>query len=184
MSHVAVRIVADWLEHATYGVNAQVADVPLLSGDADPASLTIYDETQDKWVSRRRVPDAADATASISFPCVICVLSDLTFGGGAGTVSDSGVIAEGTATVLIQVYNRDEDTANGIRDVMYWQRAIRGSLSLLENAAETNRTQLNTRIMRSQAIRQPPIPPELGDLVLLGSTLYTATVWESTPATF
>lgn len=57
----AVRIVADWLNDATYGVNAALASVPADGDVADAASVTVYDETRDPEIARQQIPDLLPA---------------------------------------------------------------------------------------------------------------------------
>lgn len=57
----SVRVVADWLAHATYGVNAQLATVPCDTGVTAAATVTIYDETRHPEVARGQLPDALPA---------------------------------------------------------------------------------------------------------------------------
>lgn len=51
----AIRQTADWLAHASTGVNALLASVPKDVTDTVPANVTIYDETRDAWVARGQV---------------------------------------------------------------------------------------------------------------------------------
>jgi len=57
----AVRVVADWLAHATYGVNAQLTTMPRDAGITAAASVTVYDETRHPEVARGQVPDLLPA---------------------------------------------------------------------------------------------------------------------------
>lgn len=65
MIAAAVRQVADWLAHASTGVNALLASVPGDGGDSAPASVTIYDETREPWVARGIVPRAKTGTGPL-----------------------------------------------------------------------------------------------------------------------
>jgi len=54
-----VRAVADWLEDATYGVDAKLAALTLDGGDSLPSGvLTVYDETRDDDAAIDRPPEA------------------------------------------------------------------------------------------------------------------------------
>lgn len=57
----AVRIVADWLGHVTYGVNAGLSAMPKDAGVVTAASITVYDETRHPEVARGQLPDALPA---------------------------------------------------------------------------------------------------------------------------
>jgi len=54
-----VRAVADWLEHASYGVDAHLAALDLDGSDAVPSgALAVYDETRDDDAAIDRPPVA------------------------------------------------------------------------------------------------------------------------------
>ncbi len=61
----AIRQTADWLSHATTGVNALRANVPRDTGEAAPGAVTIYDETREAWVARGQVPRAKTGTGAL-----------------------------------------------------------------------------------------------------------------------
>lgn len=56
-----VRINADWLADATYGVNTLLAGVPRDAGDPQPAAVVVRDGTRDGVVGRRQIPHAASS---------------------------------------------------------------------------------------------------------------------------
>jgi hypothetical protein len=51
----AVRIVADWFQDATNGINTLLLVVPVEAGDV-PDPVTVNDETRHAWVARREIP--------------------------------------------------------------------------------------------------------------------------------
>lgn len=62
------RLVADWLAHVTYGINARLLAMPLVSGVTRAAAVTLFDETRHKEIARGQLPE--------SFPCVAVSLTD------------------------------------------------------------------------------------------------------------
>lgn len=185
MSHAAVRIVADWLEGATNGLNACAAAVPRLGSDEAPPSVTVYDETQDAWVARGLSPDAADATAGITFPmCVVKLLSG-SWEGGKGQAYESGRLADGTVQVVCEIVQEVADTIDGVTDGMYLMRGLRGSLALLDNAPQTDRDAANATIVLHPSTRmeQRKMAVERGDKLIADALIVTYPVFESTPAT-
>lgn len=185
MSHPAVRIVADWLEGVTNGVNACAAAVPRIGADEAPPSLTVYDETQDAWVARGLAPDAADASASIAFPCVVVNLLSASWNAGLGRVYETGRILEGTVQVCCEIIQQNTDTIDGVTDGMYLMRGLRASLCLLDNAIQTDRDIQNTTafIRPSTGMQQVKMDVVRGDKVTVNALVITYPVWESTPAT-
>lgn len=183
MSHVVTRIVADALESATTGVNAISAytDFPRLGSDEQPPDVTVYDETQDPWVMRGLTPDDTDAIAAISFPAVIVTLQGIAWSGR--TIVPGGVMADGVATVAVQLYLRASDTIDGVTDAMYLTRSIHNALILLDSAADSVRTQAGTRLAESTALQQTKMKAERGDLVIASAFLATYPVSETTLAT-
>jgi predicted DNA-binding protein len=60
-----LRMWTDWQGNPTYGVNAQLATVPLDGTDARPTTLVaISDETRNGPTARRRVPDTVPVLMS------------------------------------------------------------------------------------------------------------------------
>lgn len=68
----AVRIVADWLQDATFGVNAVRTTVPKDTGVADFPAVTVLDSTRDGRVARGGVPNLTAA----EFPCLLVTPAD------------------------------------------------------------------------------------------------------------
>ena len=79
-----VRMVADWLEDGTNGVNAQLDLVPRDNGDDQPADVVIVDETRDARPGRGRVPQD-------DVPIVTVALASLTH--MTEVITDDGYMA-------------------------------------------------------------------------------------------
>lgn len=61
-----VRIMADWLDHATYGINAFLPGIPRETGLAQPSNLTVLDSTRNSVVARGEVPPNTTAAALVT----------------------------------------------------------------------------------------------------------------------
>lgn len=185
MSHVVARIVADYLDSVTTGVNALAAlsDFPRLDSDEAPPGVTVYDETRDAWVMRGLSPDAEDELAAIDFPAVVVTVQDINWTGDT-VVPPNNIIADGSATACVQLYLQSADTVDGVTDAMYLTRAIHSALVGLDNATDTVRTLAYTQVKKSTAMQQVKMKAERGDLVVASAFLVTYPVSETTPVTF
>lgn len=185
MSHPAVKIVATWLADVTSGLDACAAAVPRLSGHEAPPSLGIYNEIDHAWVARGLLPDTADATASITYPLAMVRFNGGTWEGGMGTPYDGGRMQEGQIQIVVEIYQQNTDTADGVQDGMYLMRGLRASLGLLDNAPQTSRDEANTTVVihPSVGMQQVKMKPERGDKVIADALVITYPVFESTPAT-
>lgn len=114
-----IRIVADWLEDGTNGVNAQLALVPRDGGDPQPGNVTILDETRDNRPARGRVPE--DGT-----PVVTVAMQGATH--LTETVTDDGFLA---AELVIQYAAKNLDAWKAKRDGNTTLRAVAWSLRKL-----------------------------------------------------
>lgn len=115
----ALRALTDWLNDATYGVNAKLAALDLDSGDSAPAALvTIADETRHPLVARRRPPD----TPSIG----VWLHDKWDLEGEVFTVARD-TVGEGIP-VHIRIATSEAYTDRGIRTLYYYARAVRLSV--------------------------------------------------------
>jgi hypothetical protein len=185
MSHAAVKIVADWLDGATNGLNACAAAVPRMGSDEAPPTVTVYNELEDAWVARGLSPDEADTIAGISFPACAVKIVSATWNAGMGTVYESGRAAIGTVQVAVELLQQNTNTIDAITDGIYLMRGLRASLMLLDNAAQTSRDEQNTTvcIWPSTGMQQMKMDIVRGDTLTVSALVITYPVWESTPAT-
>ena len=125
-----VRIVADWLADASYGVNALRLLVAVDAGDAQPGEVVIGDETRSGRVARGELPKPT-ATASN----LIAVTS------GAGARFEGGVlttIRDGSVPLLIKIGAPNVDTEDGTADGLYLARVVFQSLKVLAEAGHSD----------------------------------------------
>lgn len=121
-----VRIVADWLADATYGVNALRLLVEVDAGDAQPGAVVIGDETRSGRVARGELPKP---TASASNLIAVTSGTGVRFEGGVLTT-----IRDGTVPILIKIGAPNVDTEDGTRDGLYLARVVFQSLKVLAQA--------------------------------------------------
>lgn len=135
MIDVAVRLIAAWLAHETYGVNAMTASLPhsRLGGgeDALPSAVPVYNDADDEGIARALSPKTLPA---------IAVWAD-----SQDPVSEGPRQAEADATIAIGYFTKDSvnDLAQN-RACGYLMRGVRRSLrnyakgSLAEGYRELN----------------------------------------------
>lgn len=120
----ANRMLSDWFQVATYGVNALLASTPRDAGDGQPTNLaTITDETRDGNVARGELPATLPALA-IS----VDHIKDLD---GMVVV----ITRDGKLHVRLRVGVDNAVTEDAIRDLSYYLRTvIRSFRSFFEHA--------------------------------------------------
>lgn len=181
MSHVGIRIVADWLAGASNGVNTLAALVPRFVGDPAPAVATVYDETRHGWVARNQVP--GPETKAIATPAVIVQSLTSVFGAHLPQpLPEGGNFLEGELTIVVQLLQRDDDTEKAVTEAMYLLRAIRDSLVLLNAGAnEAARTACGVRLRPPpEGVRIGRIESPLGDAVSSSAVLVSYPTFEAT----
>lgn len=161
-----IRIVADWLAHADYGVNAMLAEVPRDVGDAQPANVTIADETRDGWVARGAAP------RSISEDAVIVAVSTVQDGTFDGIdLATAFTWQPGEVPVAIRVIHRDVQSADGNLNAGITVRAARWSLNVLRSHTHTASRIRNKVQLHEITMREIPVHAALGDVVVSGALL-------------
>lgn len=166
MSHIAVRMVADWLQDDTYGVNAIAASVPLDTGDSAPPTVHVYDETRDGWVARQDVPKPQGA--SIQFPAVIVFLQNVKYDAGVPDSQSTGArTVNSTVQLAVQLIMANSATEDAVTAGMYLLRAIRNALLQFdEPAQQTARTRLGVELQPSTDVMQGQLDAPVGDNIV------------------
>ena len=154
-----VRLVADWLEDTTYGVNAQLALVPRDGGDAQPTSVVIVDETRDPRPGRGRVPQ--DDT-----PVVTVALQAMTH--LTETITDDGYLS---GEVIVQYAAKNVEAWKAKRDGNYVLRAVAWSLRRLRrmDANAAGRLRNNVALIGIDPIRFEPWFERVDDTLIVGT---------------
>lgn len=169
-----IRIVADWLADATYGVNALRLTVPVDAGDAQPGAVTIGDATRDGNVARGRLPDPATGVTNL-------IAVDLT---GGGTF-DGGVLTtvrDGTVPVVIRIGTPNEVTEDGTRDGLYLARVVCQSLKVLAEASHVaDRTRNSVVLLDMPTLAMQPLFQPMEDQSVTAAVVATFKVRDLAP---
>lgn len=156
----AVRIWADALEDASYGVNAQLSGVERDTGDPQPPDV--------KWVRDvTRDTGAVEGRLGSDWPGII-VGPDGTPATAEGQVTTEKRDARDVAVVAEWVSGKS-DLGQAIRDGSYTLRAIQRTLDdLFETANESDRSRNNIRMLNAQELTfaEIIIDDETGRVVL------------------
>lgn len=166
------RILADWLDDGTYGVNAKLPAVTLDGTDSVPANVTVVDETRDDDVALGRLPG--------TLPCVAVSVQEVEYADPlqphvTGQVS-------GKVTVLIRYGQRVVDSGTGLSDASYTLRAVMMSLRELHtNEQAAARTRGDVVLISCDDVRQVPLTQEVGDAWVTGAVRATYTMYDLAP---
>lgn len=152
-----IRCVADWLNDVTNGVNAQIANVTLDSGDVAPHGVVaVLDETRSEILALRHIPES-----QLTPFLFIWMLGDAEVQAVNQSKQDIDSFPIGIAYI-----DRDTNAANAVRDGSYVMRAVRRSLNRLHQGdaigiAARTRNGVETRNgnIRMQLLR-PELPLE------------------------
>jgi len=168
-----IERVATWLGNGTYGVNAQLATLPRIGADTQPANVTILDERQHGSAVRGqfkrdqtfpvlvvRVPDEFELDLVINF-----------------AVRDAPLLP-----VLIAYATKNQDSAAAARDSLYTMQALEKSLhALWTNGAQADREQGSVRIVMPKGLRHKNLYTPLGDTMETTGIIASYYVRDSSP---
>lgn len=122
------RSLTDWLNSNTTGLVAQLALIPLESGDSVPSVGTIADETRNDLVGQQRLP--GDNGIAVNIPQLPMLDGEVT-----------QYTRDGIADVVIRIGRTSVSTKDAIRDTSYIARAGIRSLRLY-NAQQNTRNSI------------------------------------------
>ena len=156
-----VRIVSDWLENGTNGVNALLPSVPRDGGDPQPANVLVYDETRDNRPARGRLPDA-----DTDLPALVVGMRTLTQ--GREIVTDDGYL---DAELVIQYAAKNVDAYKAKRDGYTVLRAASWSLRRLRRSDLTvaGRTRNQVTLITVEPVRFEPWFERVDDTLIVGT---------------
>lgn len=187
----AVRIVADWLLHATKGVNAYIPSVPkdaadpavpLLSAWTDPVTaqvqaLAVFDETRHAWAANR----LADPPAT---PCLSVLSQGRLLVEGEPT--PDGQIRRTTTgvQVAIRYLTADADLARAVANGDYVLRAVQRSLrELSKNAEEASRKRNGVMlVLFEDPMELYPIVEAVGETYVAGALVVNCKMRDYNPS--
>jgi hypothetical protein len=182
VSHIGLRILADWLSDADVGVNHTAALLPLDGDDPSPPSVHIYDATRSLIVARGRIPHPDIVGDAIQFPAVLVAAADVSYDDGVPAFIDDTAMVEGSITAVVLLLLRDVATAAAAANAMYLVRAIRGSLLLFNQADDVHRTRCGVRLQPSSGVQNVQIDGIPDDLFVPQAFLATYPITEAVPA--
>lgn len=156
-------MVADWLQDATFGVNALLAGVPRDGGDPVPPALaSVIDETRDQVAAREQLPKSG-------FPLLEVFAAGVEIPGDIG-----GPLLEGDLSVGIRYATKQVNSATAVRDARYTMRAVRRSLMQLNrNENEAARTRNSILLIYCVSLRQVPHFEKREDAWFVGGLVAT-----------
>ena len=151
-----LRIVRDWLNDGTNGVNAKLPSVPLDGSDTQPANVAaILEETASIPVALKYF-DKDQSTPAIW----IWQADDADFVGLGAHVVQSFQEAQ-SLPVAIAYVDRESNTGNAVRDGSYVMRAVRMSLNVRhQNAQSANRLRNSVQVLAG-GIRSRLVKPNV-----------------------
>lgn len=156
-----VRIVANWLEDGTNGVNALLASVPRDGGDPLPTSVLVYDETRDNRPARGRLPEA-----DTDLPALVIGMRTLTF--MQEIVTDDGYLS---AELVLQYAAKNVDAYKAKRDGYTVLRAASWSLRRLRRSdvSVAGRTRNQVTLLTMDPVRFEPWFERVDDTLIVGT---------------
>ena len=169
-----VRIIADWLADASYGVNALRLLVDVDAGDAQPGEVVIGDETRSGRVARGELPKPTSTASNL-----IAVTS------GPGVNFEGGVlttIRRGTVPIVIRIGTPNVATEDGTRDGLYLARVVFESLKvLMESGHADDRTRNNLHIEEMLDLQMQGLFQPIEDATVTCAVSVTCRVRDLTP---
>jgi hypothetical protein len=167
-----IRIVTDWVQDATDGVNANLDTIDYDGSDTAPDDVAYFgDDTRDEIVALRKDPPKYPA---------IYVTEDApwTMEGEVNTICRR---AE-DITIAIRYLIRAHDRYSGRRDTYYTLRAVVASVKeLMDNANLASRTRDNVCIESAESISQLIVHEAVGEATVTGAVVVTFRVIDTAP---
>jgi len=180
VSHIGLRIIADWLKDPTHGIDAIAAIIPRDGGDPAPRTVHVYDGTRDNPAARRRVTEADIKENIIQLPAVMVVLHDVSYDDGVPVqTAEGGEIVKGTLTATVFLLNRDKDTKVAAVENTYLIRALRNSLLLFNKALVASRQRLGVLLEPSTSTAAADVGEIPEDLLVPDAQLIAFPIIES-----
>jgi len=166
------RILADWLDDATYGVNTKLALVPLDGTDVVPVDVTVFDETRNDRAAMGRIPD--------TLPAVVVSVQEVEYSDPQQPHVTNEVDAR--VTVLVRYGQREVVGETGLSDAYYTLRAVMMSLRELHtNEQAAARARGSVHLSYCDDIRQVPMTQETEDAWVTGAIRATYVVRDLAP---
>lgn len=179
-----LRISADWMKHATLGVNAKIPGVPRDAGDAEPpaiaawtpdggaATIAVFNQADHDWVFEKKAPPAVPALY-IACEMPLEVIGEV-FSTQRRTIRD--------VTILILYITEKSDKAIALRDGEYTLRAaVRSWRELMRNDNAAARTRNNICIEITSTVQYVPVTEAVGSHRLAGALVLSVRAIDAAP---
>ena len=166
-----VRIIANWLEDTTYGVNALASSVPRDTGVTVFPRVSVLNSTTTATVARGQIPASAD-----DLPALLVTPADTAVNQVTPGVRPWPPDAE--VTVLIRYATAMADTAAAERDASQTIRAVWRSLGqlMLQDANGADRTISSVALVSIRAMQAATLYEANQDVIVTGGVLVTCHV--------
>lgn len=158
-----MRIIADWLQDATYGVNAKLDVLTYDSGDTQPSDIaTFADESRNASAAFRRFD-------GLTLPALIITAPEVEH--KDAEMAQYGERADGSVTVQIRYAERTLAGDDALTNGNYIAKAVIASLrELHKNDNVASRTRNSVRLVSCEELR------ELGQYEEVDDTWFLAAV--------
>ncbi len=171
-----IRLVADALADASTGVNAQIATLPLRSGESAPTLIaSIVDETRTGWVARGEFPRDSLASGPV---LAVYQAGDVSMD-GERTATHRDVVLDIGVRLIAPAELSESGTTQLLDTLRAVQRALRVMLSDAQQIAL--RTENSVQIQVAEVWRQTPIVAVEDDAIVTASLLATLNVRDQAP---
>jgi hypothetical protein len=157
---------------ATATASAVAVPVDIDSGDSAPGVVTIYDDSRNAIIARKRWPQDMATTRGL-------IVHDL---GTDWIVGIQNGYQEGVCVVGVLLVLPQAATDEAVEDCGYIMRAVRQALNdLSEPAQETGRTRNGIVLTNLIKIAEPPPEAEIQDVMVMASAQWTWNVRDTAP---
>lgn len=180
-----VRILADALNGTTVGSTSvatvlALSDFPKDTADSLPSNPTHYDSTRNAFAARQEFPK----DGSVTYPMVVVAFGGMRYDVAEHIHTGGAKVQQGVCTLFVTVAHRLQDTDEGVEDVGYLVRAVKGALTYFDvpgsiTSRERNGFQLGAI---TGPVTLSPISSELDDKLIGTQFRIDFLTYESTPA--
>lgn len=171
MKITTMRIIGDWLNHATYGVSALLPAVPRETPDTRPEAVCVLTAADDQGAALDQVPKE-----SPQLPALVVTLypSPMEQSIPANRPWPPDVQVD----VLIRYASRDALTDRGVRDESITMRAVWRSLGqiMVTERGMTARTRNQVQLLGIESMRGLTLDRPYQDAIMTGAVLVTVRV--------
>ena len=176
LAMIPMRIIKDWLDDATNGVNAELAAMTtddLDTNDTVPADVaTIIDESRDGNAALKLIPQ------DLTLPALLIFQSEafaIPIGLGQGKIKAT------VGPIAIAYAIRNSDPAAGKEDAFYTMDAVYRSLNNLFVGNDATRVRAGVQLLNLRNIELAPMDEQIGDATLTLALIIRFQVHDTRP---